>query len=115
MEESERMIKYIRENTIGGYRTLKDTGDHYSEDAMRISELMNDTVEKFKQIEQSMHEMTGSVDSVTDLVERNVMDIEDVVSSARDMNDNMKKNMDAVNENASIVSKLDGEVSKFRI
>ncbi|SCY07035.1 methyl-accepting chemotaxis protein [Lachnospiraceae bacterium XPB1003] len=115
VEESERMIKYIRENTIGGYRTLKDTGDHYSEDAMRISELMNDTVEKFKQIEQSMHEMTGSVDSVTDLVERNVMDIEDVVSSARDMNDNMKKNMDAVNENASIVSKLDGEVSKFRI
>ncbi|MCR5209070.1 MAG: methyl-accepting chemotaxis protein [Lachnospiraceae bacterium] len=115
VEESEKMITYIREQTIGGYRTLKDTGDHYSEDAMRISELMNDTVDKFKHIERSMNEMTISVDSVTDLVERNVSDIEDVVSSAKDMNDNMTKNMDAVNENASIVSELDGEVSKFRI
>ena len=115
VDEANDMIEFIRKETMGGFGSLKDAGGQYSEDALRISELLQETVDRFEQIERSMKSMKDSVDSASQAVSSSNEGIENVVSSAKDMTENMDMNMKAVNENASIVSELDGEVAKFKI
>lgn len=113
-DEATKMVDFVREKTIGGYRQLMETGVQYKEDAERISQMLKDVEESSRSIEDSMNAVTNAVNDVSFAVEESAKGVTDVASSVADMSENMKQNQDVVNENADIAKGLDTEVNKFR-
>lgn len=113
-EESTKMVDFVREKTIGGYRQLMNTGLQYQKDAEQVSEMLRSVEEASENIERSMDSVTTAMDDVSTAVEESAKGVTDVAASVSEMSDNMSQNRDVVNENAAIAQHLDGEVNKFK-
>ena len=113
-EEATKMVDFVREKTIGGYRQLMDTGVQYQEDAEKISEMLKDVETASRNIESSMSVVSTAMDDVSVAVEESAKGIGDVAAAVTDMSDNMRQNKTMANENAEIAKQLDGEVHKFK-
>ena len=113
-EESTRMVDFVKEKTIGGYRQLMDTGLQYQKDAEQVSDMLRNVEEASENIEHSMESVNSAMDDVSRAVEESARGVTDVASSVAEMSSNMNQNRDVVNENASIAQHLDSEVNKFK-
>lgn len=113
-EESTKMVDFVREKTIGGYRQLMNTGLQYQKDAEQISEMLKSVEEASGNIDRSMDSVATAMDDVSTAVEESAKGVTDVAVSVSEMSDNMSQNRDVVNENAAIAQHLDGEVNKFK-
>ncbi|MBP5265488.1 MAG: methyl-accepting chemotaxis protein [Lachnospiraceae bacterium] len=113
-DEASRMVEFVREKTIGGYRAMSETGAQYEEDAKDLSRMLTDMENLSLSIDESMNSVTEAMDSVSSAVEENARGISEVTTAVVDMSENMKQNVDVVNENSEIAKHLDEEVHKFK-
>ena len=113
-DEASRMVEFVREKTIGGYRAMSETGAQYEEDAKDLSRMLTDMENLSLSIDESMNSVAEAMDSVSAAVEENARGISEVTTAVVDMSENMKQNQDVVNENSEIAKHLDEEVNKFK-
>lgn len=113
-DEATRMVDFVRDKTIGGYKQLMDTGIQYQEDAGKISEMLKNVDTASRHIDNSMNDVSNAMNDVSTAVEESAKGVGDVASAVADMSENMKQNKNVVNENAQIARQLDDEVNKFK-
>ena len=113
-DEASRMVEFVREKTIGGYRAMSETGAQYEEDAKDLTRMLTDMENLSLSIDESMNSVAEAMDSVSAAVEENARGISEVTTAVVDMSENMKQNQDVVNEKSEIAKHLDEEVNKFK-
>ena len=113
-DEATRMVDFVRDKTIGGYKQLMDTGIQYQEDAGKISEMLKNVDAASRNIDNSMNDVSNAMNDVSTAVEESAKGVGDVAAAVADMSENMKQNKNVVNENAQIARQLDDEVNKFK-
>lgn len=113
-EESTKMVDFVKEKTIGGYRQLMDTGLQYQKDAGEIADMLKSVEEASGHIDNSMDNVATAMNDVSTAVEESAKGVTDVAVSVADMSENMKQNKKVVNENSEIAQHLDKEVNKFK-
>jgi methyl-accepting chemotaxis protein len=113
-DEATKMVDFVRDKTIEGYKQLMDTGVQYQEDAQKISEMLKQVENASQNIENSMNVVSDAMGDVSTAVDESARGIGDVAGAVSEMSDNMKQNEVVVNENAQIAQQLDDEVNRFK-
>ncbi len=114
VNESKRMVDFVREKTIAGYEQLQDTGVQYQKDAESISTMMDAIEGSSESIEASMQDVANAMNDVSTAVEESARGVSDVANAVTDMSANMAENNNVAGENAEIAKNLDQEVNKFK-
>ncbi len=113
-DEAARMVDFVREKTIGGYRQMMEAGVQYEKDAEHIAEMLRAFDESSQHIEVSMDQVSGAMTDVSLAVDESARGIGDVAAAVQEMSNNMKQNQSVVNDNSNIAKSLDTEVNKFK-
>lgn len=113
--EAERMIEFMKETAMEGYRKLLDTSDGYSKDADDIHEVIEKFANESEQLESAMDNIKEAIQAVSIAVEENA---KGVVNTA-ELATNLAKNVDSIEQkadtNMQIAEQLEDEVNKFKL
>ena len=114
-KEAEKMVEFMNETAVGGYRSLVQTSSDYRETAERIDEMMKD----FERLSGSIRDNLSTVSSLTDSLNVSVGEaaegISGVTEKTVEISDSMKAISDDAHAGVEISDELYGNVNRFRL
>ncbi len=114
-EEAEKMVHFIEENAMEGYRKLLTTSEDYYKDAEDIFNAMNHFAEESRQLKASVDVMKESFQSVNIAVEESARGIVNVSEKTVSLSGGISDIGETANSNRQIAEQMESEVNKFKL
>lgn len=108
------MISFIKEETIGSYQKMLETGEQYAADADVLSEMLHNVEVASSNIDTSMESVNSAITDVSYAIEESTSGINQVAEAVGNMTSHMQNNQSVVHENSEIAKNLNLEVHKFK-
>lgn len=112
--ESTNMISFIKEETIGSYQKMLETGEQYAADADVLSEMLHNVEVASSNIDTSMESVNSAITDVSYAIEESTSGINQIAEAVGNMTSHMQNNQSVVHENSEIAKNLNLEVHKFK-
>lgn len=113
--ESDAMMQFVSEKTMGGFNQLLQVGKQYQTNANYIQNMYVELEEKMIQLEKGMQGIKEATQEVNEAVEDNTRGIAQVAEAAMQLNATIHDNNSMAEEGIVLTQKLDNEVGKFII
>lgn len=113
--EAEKMIAFMKQTAMEGYRKLLETSDGYCGDARDIHETMERFAEDSEKMEEAINAIKEALEAINIAVEESAQGIVNVTESAGKLTVNVEEIQKKADENLSIVGHLDTEVKRFKL
>lgn len=114
-DEAEKMIAFMKQTAMEGYRKLLETSDGYYGDAKDIHETMERFAEDSEKMEEAINAIKEALEAINIAVEESAQGIVNVTESAGKLTVNVEEIQKKADENLSIVGHLDTEVKRFKL
>lgn len=114
-EEAGNMLKFLNEQTLGGYGKLIETGNSYSKDADSFLGVMNDCMAQARQLAREIDTIKESMSGILSAVEESTRNIESVTDNVAELSQDLYQNKEQSGSNLQATDNLEKEVSKFVI
>lgn len=114
-QESERMVHFIENTTMEGYKNLLDTSKKYQKDAEHIYADMDKFARNSQQLQQNIDSIKESVETVNIAVEESAKGVVNVAEMSVDLTGRMEGVGNKAHDNMDISMGLKNEVGKFKI
>ena len=113
--ESDEMIQFVSEKTMGGFQQLVQVGKQYQTNATHIQNMYVTLEEKINELESGVKGINEATLEVSQAVEENTKGIAQVAESAVQLNNIIHENHDMAEEGIVLTRGLGDEVDKFII
>lgn len=113
--EAEKMLNFIEESAMEGYRRLLSTSKDYNKDADDIHVLMENFADNSKQLEEYTDSIKESIEAVNIAVEESAKGIVNISESATELSKNVGDIQKMADENKQIAVQLNHEVNRFKL
>lgn len=114
-EEAEKMVRFIEENAMEGYRKLLSMSEDYNKDAEDIYKAMEHFAKESGQIKASMDLMKESFQAVNVAVEESAKGIVNVTERTVGLSGGISSIGETANINQQVAEQLESEVNKFKL
>lgn len=114
-EEAEKMVRFIEENAMEGYRKLLSMSEDYNKDAEDIYKAMEHFAKESGQIKASMDVMKDSFQAVNTAVEESAKGIVNVTERTVGLSGGISSIEETANTNKQVAEQLESEVNKFKL
>ena len=111
--ESERMIKFVNKNTIGGYEQLLATSKVYASYSDKITKLITSIEEKAKNIDSESNNIHTSITTITEAMDNNSKEINEITQTTVSLTDSLNTLKANADRNYEATKKLDTEINRF--
>lgn len=114
-DEADKMLNFIEEIAMQGYRSLLSTSEDYRKDVENIHTVMNTFAEAATELEHAadnIKEMVESVDIAVEESTKGIVNVSETVAELTETISDIEKEAEANND---ISAKLGGEVGKFKL
>lgn len=112
---SQNMLDFISSQVIKDYEVLVDTGEQYSSDAKKVSDIITDFSATAQELTASIENVTRSINSISEVVNETAAGTQSIADKNIIINDGSEellKQTEAVKESAY---KLKSAVAKFKV
>ena len=113
--EAEKMLQFMEETAMEGYRKLLGSSQEYREDAQNIHGMMEKFAEDSEQLDQSVNKMKEALQAVSTAVEENAKGIVNVSEVSAQLTESMGDIENRADLNKKIGEQLEKEVGKFKL
>ena len=113
--EAKKMIDFMNETAVGGYRSLVDTSSDYKETAEKIDEMMKVFAGLSSSIKANLSKVSTLTDNLSRSVERTADDIADAAQKTVDVSDAIRKISTDAHSGSDISDELYENVGRFRL
>ena len=113
--ESNNMINYVSDKTVGSCDKLKAVGEEYMESSRKVTEIFTNMHKQSKIIEDGMAQIFSAVNAVRDASEQCTVGVSEVAKLTVSLSENLQENKEQVKNNEEMMEKLESEVTKFVI
>lgn len=114
-QESERMVHFIENTAMTGYKNLLDTSRKYQKDAEHIYADMDKFARNSQQLQQNIDSIKESVETVNIAVEESAKGVVNVAEMSIDLSCRMEGVGNKAHDNMDISMGLKNEVGRFKI
>lgn len=114
-EEAEKMVRFIEENAMEGYRKLLSMSEDYNKDAEDIYKAMEHFAKESGRIKASMDVMKDSFQTVNTAVEDSAKGIVNVTEKTVGLSGGISSIEETANTNKQVAEQLESEVNKFKL
>lgn len=114
-QESERMVHFIEDTAMDGYKNLLNTSKDYEKDAEHIYSDMNRFANNSEQLNQSIDSIKESIETVNVAVEESAKGVVSVTEMSVQLTERMKDVGNKALENMDISEELKNQVGKFKL
>lgn len=113
--ESESMVGYVSEKTVGAYEKLKTVGEDYLKNSERITEIFEKMNAQSTNIENSMTEVVDAVNAICEATKECTAGVGEVTNLTVSLTMNSQDNKEQVKHNEDMMDLLETELNKFII
>ncbi len=113
--EAEKMLQFMEETAMEGYRKLLGSSQEYRGDAQNIHGMMEKFAEDSEQLDQSVNKMKEALQAVSTAVEENAKGIVNVSEVSAQLTESMGDIENRADLNKKIGEQLEKEVGKFKL
>ncbi len=113
--EAQKMVEFMNETAVGGYRSLVTTSQSYKETAEHIDSMMND----FLKLSSSIQENLSNVSALTDSLDSSAQTAAENARSAAEKASDISSSIRSISEDAHAGSRISDElyrnVDRFKL
>ena len=113
--EAEKMVKFIDEIALDGYRALGETCEEYSSDAGKFHEMMTEFLDNAMELEKSIGSIQEAVQVVGIAVEESAKGVVNVSEMSVGLSGSVDDIGKEAGENKKIAELLSNEVHRFKL
>ncbi len=114
-KEAEKMVQFIEENAMEGYRKLLTMSEDYYKDAEDIYNAMDHFAEESRQLKASVDVMKESFQAVNIAVEESAKGVINVSEKTVALSGGISDIGKTANSNKQIAEQMESEVNKFKL
>lgn len=114
-EHAERMLTFMDETAMSGYRNLLETSENYRNDVGSMSEMMKEFADESIQVRTDIDQIKESISAVSIAVSESAKGVTNVTEVSVDLTARIKDIGSEAQNNLSVASQLNGEVNKFKL
>ena len=113
--EAEKMIDFMNETAVGGYRSLVDTSSNYKETAEKIDDMMKAFATLSSSIKANLSKVSSLADNLNSSVENTSMEISKAAEKTVDISDSIREISADAHSGSDISDELYDNVGRFRL
>lgn len=113
ISNSNSLVEYIRETILPDYDSFVDSGRQYNEDALRVSNMMEEFSDKANHLNNMMQTVQESMSDISHVVDESSKEVIDAAESTRTLVEEMENVNQEMAENQKITGSLKGETERF--
>lgn len=113
--EAEKMIDFMNETAVGGYRSLVDTSSNYKETAEKIDDMMKVFASLSSSIKANLSKVSTLADNLNSSVENTSMEISKAAEKTVDISDSIREISADAHSGSDISDELYDNVGRFRL
>ena len=113
--ESEKMLRFMEETAMNGYRELLSMSEQYKSDAERIHGIIENVAENSSQLRQYADTIREAIEAVNIAVEESTKGVVNVSEMSAALSDNVGEIGRKANINQQISEELEEEVHRFKL
>ena len=114
-KEAEKMIAFMKQTAMEGYRKLLETSDGYCNDAGDIHDTMERFADDSEKMQQAINAIKEALDAINVAIDENAKGIVNATDSAGKITLNVEGIEEKAGKNLAVVEKLDTEVKRFKL
>lgn len=114
-QESKRMVSFMEETAMDGYKNLLDTSKDYEKDAEHIYDDMRRFADNSEQLHESIDSIKESIETINIAVEESTKGVVNVTEMSVDLTGRMTDIDNKALENMDISEALKNQVGKFKL
>lgn len=107
------MLSFIQDQILPDYDNLVNTGDQYSDDAVRVDDIMIQFAQSATELKNTMRDMTSLIREISDTINESSDQISDVSESINTLTESMSDIKSGIQITEDVSNRLDCEVAKF--
>lgn len=113
--EAEKMLNFIEQDAMEGYRKLLTTSADYNRDADDIHKLMDNFSGDSGQLKEIADNIRQAMEAVSIAVDESAVGVTSIAERATVLSENVAEIQEIADENKQIAVRLNNEVDKFKL
>lgn len=113
--EAEKMVSFMEETAMKGFRQLLSTSDSYYKDVEEIHNTMKKFADSSEELEQLVNAIKEAIQSVNIAVEESTNGIVNISETSAGLAENVEDIEKKADENQQIAEQLEEEVNQFKL
>lgn len=113
IDNSNIILQYINNTVLTDYDGFVSSGKQYSDDAIKINEIMCDYSEKTETLKNIIGQMTESMKGISKVVEESALSVNQVAENMKGLVDGISNIHEEIKENDDIAKQLAEEANQF--
>ena len=114
-EHAERMLAFMDETAMSGYRNLLETSENYRNDVGNMSEMMKEFANESMQVKRDIDQIKESVSAVSIAVSESAKGVTNVTEVSVDLTARIGHIGNEAHNNLNVAGQLNEEVNKFKL
>lgn len=110
---SEEMIAFLNEKTLGGYQTLIQNGDSFTNNAKQIEQMVVGFQQKAASIEDEMNVIQNAISAVGEAIEQSSIGINEIANTSIKLTEILDSTNQQTSQNLKVTEELETEIQKF--
>ncbi len=110
---SNQMLNFIQEEVLPDYDNLVNTGTQYSDDAVRVDDIMIQFATSASELKNTMRDMTTLIQEISETINDSSVQVTEVSESVNTLTESMSEIKTSIQITEGVSHRLDAEVAKF--
>lgn len=110
---SNQMLNFIQEEVLPDYDNLVNTGTRYSDDAVRVDDIMIQFATSATELKNTMRDMTTLIREISETINDSSTQVTEVSESVNTLTESMSEIKSSIQITEGVSHRLDDEVAKF--
>lgn len=110
---SNQMLTFIQEEVLPDYDNLVNTGTRYSDDAVRVDDIMIQFATSATELKNTMRDMTTLIQEISETINDSSTQVTEVSESVNTLTESMSEIKSSIQITEGVSHRLDNEVAKF--
>lgn len=113
VEGSKNVIQYVNETILPDYDEFVSVGEQYKNDAVYVSDTMQQFTRRSSLLNEKMQEMDGAMENIMKIMEESVQGVINATTSTNSLVEQMNSVGNQMEANQEVTESLKGEADKF--
>ena len=114
-KEAKKMVEFMNETAVGGYRSLVETSNSYKDTAQRIDSMMNDFSNLSSSIQENLSNVSALTDSVNNAAQSAAGSADIALGKSADISSNLRSISEDAHTGSQISDALYKNVDRFKL
>ncbi|BCN32593.1 methyl-accepting chemotaxis protein [Anaeromicropila herbilytica] len=112
-DNSNEMIRFVRDIVLRDYEKLVNTGEQYNKDAESFEQFMKEILNDTTTLKEIVHDMSSLTNNISRNITESSNGIAMVTENVSDLSEGISQIQDQISQTESVAKKLDNEVNRF--